>query len=162
METAIQFLERMYLPGYMTILSEDYSGDKAWFDFRPVEPQVTILSDRYLTPRGTHICLSQSSYCFFERLMIDRGYFNPGKLHQLGFEGRLKLVEFNQRFRREVKLSDLLQGRLDLTKLRHDKIPILRMDFDLGNRAITGSLTGVIAPHSMPQTNSDILRIDIS
>jgi len=148
----------MYLPGYMTILNEDYSKGKAWFDFKPVEPQVTVLSDKYLTPRGTHICLSQSSYCFFEKLIEDGGHFNPEELHQLGFDGRLKLVEFNQRFRKEVKLSEILQGRLELTKLRWGKMPLLKMDFDLGNKSITGNLVGVIAPNPIPQTNRDILK----
>jgi len=158
MNTSIQFLEAMYLPGYMTVLSEDYSGNKAQFDFRPVEPQVTVLSDNYLTPRGTHICLSQSSYCFFEYLMNNEGLMDPEELRGIGFEGRLKLVEFNQRFRREVNLSDNLQGSLTLTKLRHGKIPVVKMDFELGNRAITGNLTGVIAQNPVPQANSDLLR----
>jgi len=158
MKTAKQFLEEMYLPGYMTILSEGYGGNKAWFDFMPVEPQVTVLSDRYLSPRGTHICLSQSSYCFFERLMVDREFFDPEELQGIGREGRLKLVEFNQRFGREVPLSNNFQGRLVLTKLRHGKIPIVKMDFDLGNRSITGNLTGVIAPNPVTQTNTDIMR----
>jgi len=159
METGKQFLEKMYLPGFMTVVNDDYEGNEAWFDFHPVEPRVTVLSDIYLTPRGTHICLSQSSYLFAEQLLENKEFFNPEELQKLGFEGRLKLVRFNQRFRREVALSDVLQGKLTLTKLRPGKMPLLEMNFELGSkRDITGNLTGVIAPYSMPQTNADIMQ----
>ena len=73
-------------------------------------------------------------------------------------EGRLKIVELNQKFRKEVGLANPLQGRLTLTKLRQGKTPIIRLDFEIGNRAITGSMMGLIAPEPVPQLNADILR----
>ena len=159
METAIQFLERVYLPGYITILDQDFSGNKARFDFRPIEPPVTVLSDRYLTPRGTHILLSQGAYCFSEKLMIDNDLFDRETIERWGLAGRLKLVEFNQKFRKEINLSDTLQGRLTLTRLRPGKIPIVQFDFELGYRASTGNMTGLVSPKPTPQTNADILRL---
>ncbi|MDP3917347.1 MAG: hypothetical protein Q8Q42_03600 [Nanoarchaeota archaeon] len=160
MISTTQFLESIYLPGYMTVLNADYSGNVGLFKFKPAEPPVTILSDRYLTPRGTHISLSQGGICFVEQ-MIHEDKLDDLTIEELRGttrEGRLKLVEFNQRFRREVGLSDSLQGKMILTKHRSGKIPVVRFDFDLGNRSVIGDFTAVIAPHPVPQTNTDILR----
>ncbi len=159
MNTALQFLEQMYLPSYMTVSNTDFSGNRLYFDFEPVEPPVTVLSEKYLTPRGTHIVVSQSGYCVLEKEIEKLGLDAKG-LRDLTREGRLKLVEFNQRFRRELGLSETLQGRLTLTRLRAGKLPVIKLDFDLGERAVTGEMTGVIAPHSVPQTNADILRMN--
>ena len=158
-ETAFEWLSQMYLPGYMTLDSEDYDGRSACFKVRPVEPQVTVLSDKYLTPRGTHIIVSQASYCLFEQL-VSRGNLplTVDELRGVGELGRLKLVEFNQKLRKELPLSGRLEGRFSVTRLRGGAMPVVKMDFDLGNRAITGNLTGVIAPHTVVQANSDILR----
>jgi len=70
----------------------------------------------------------------------------------------LKIIELNQKYRKEVALDRDLQGRLDLTKSRWGKMPVFKVDFDLANRAITGNLTAVFAPKPMPQMNADILR----
>ncbi len=159
--TALDFLGEMYLPGYLTVCGQgDYVGrDKAFFVFNPVEPQVTLLSDKYVTPRGTHIMVSQASYCFFEYI-VGQEMLNieVDGLRNLGFDGRLKLVEFNQKFRKEIPISRGLQGRFDLKRLRVGTMPVVKMDFDFGGRAITGSLTAVIVSHPVPQTNVDIMR----
>lgn len=158
MTSAIQFLKKMYLPGYMTICAQDYDNNKARFDFKPVEPQVTVLSDRYLTPRGSHILLSQGLYCFSEIILCRTGEYDEDTLQKIGFEGRLKIVRLDQRFRREIPLDNNVEGRLDLTNSRLGKMPILKFIFNLGSGSITGSIVGVIAPRPMPQTNSSILR----
>jgi hypothetical protein len=158
-KSAIEFLRKMYLPGYMVIKNQNYGNNKqAWFNFQPVEPQVTVLSDKYLTPRGAHIFLSQGLYCFAEQIIPSSGYCSNNELQQLGFEGRLKMVEINERFKKEIELSNIVQGRIILTKMRMGKMPIIKFNFDLGERGIVGDLTCVIAPKSLPQTNYDILR----
>ena len=159
MKSALQFLEEMYLPGFLSVLDLDFSGNTAWFNFMPVEPQVTILSDQYLTPRGTHISLSQSSYCFCEEIIRRKEYMELAQIRNMGTTGRLKIVEFNQRFRAETKLNQILQGKLIISRFRWGKMPVVKMDFDLNEQAIAGDLTGVIAPHPVRQTNVDILRI---
>ena len=73
-------------------------------------------------------------------------------------EGRLKIIELNQKYRREVGLDRNLQGKLDLTKIRWGKMPMIKMNFDLANRAITGNLVGILASKSVPQTNADIWK----
>ncbi len=158
MQTALQFLKKMYLPGFMSVINLDFSDNILYFDFMPVEPRVTVLSDKYLTPRGSHICLSQASYCLFERLIQQKEIADTQSVRNIAKQGRLKLVEFNQRFRIEIGLSKTLQGKLTITKLRPGRMPLIKIDFNLANRSITGNLTGVIAPHSVPQTNQDILR----
>ena len=153
MKTATEWLKEMYLPGYMGLVSEDYTRNNGDFNFVPREPPVTVLSDMYLTPRGLHIFLSQAGYCFVERL-IGEGEFNDLDIESFRSQteqGRLKLVELYQKFRKEVGLANILQGRLVLTRLRPGRIPIVRFDFEVGNRAITGGMTGLIAPKPMPQ-----------
>ena len=137
MDSAIEFLTKMYLPGYMVIQNQNYGCDKqAWFDFNPIESQVTVLSDKYLTPRGTHIFLSQSVYCFAEQLITSLDYYNSQDLQQLGFDGRLKMVEINEKFRKEIELSNIIQGKLILTKIRMGKLPILKFNFDIGEKEL--------------------------
>ena len=60
MKTTLDFLKRVYFPGYMTITDIDFSGNNAYFNFRPVEPPVMLYTD-YFTPRGVHISISQAS-----------------------------------------------------------------------------------------------------
>jgi len=40
---------------------------------------------------------------------------------ELSMQGRMKIIELNQRYRREVHLNEILQGRLDLTRIRVGK-----------------------------------------
>ncbi len=160
METRFQFLERLYLPGYMTLKSEDYSRRDAVFRFAPTEPPVTALSTKYLTPRGAHIFISQGGLCLIEYVLEQEGFdMSIQEYRELTFQGRMKIVELNQRFRREVSLDTDLQGRIMLTKIRWGKMPLVKMDFDIANSAITGNLTGFLAPRPMPQLNEDILAI---
>ena len=154
-----QFLNKIYLPGYVAVLSENHSGRDSYFEFRPVEPPVTVFSDKYVTPRGTHILLSQASFCVVDNLVRSGELpMSSEEYYELGSEGRFKLVEFNQRFRREIRLDDVLQGKLTVTGLRLGRLPFLKIDFDLGSRAISGNLTAMLAPHPVPQTNVDIMR----
>lgn len=159
MDNSFQYLERLYLPGYMTLVSEDYDGNTGVFGIQPKEPQVTVFSSRYLTPRGSHISISQAGVCLVEQLMrqcvLD---FDITDFRDFTSEGRLKLIELNQRFKRELRLDAPIEGRFTLTHFRPGKIPVLKMDFDLGNRSFVGNLTGVIAPKPIPQMNADVLR----
>lgn len=159
METTFQFLEKVYLPGYMTISSEHYDGKRGVFDAQPKEPLVTILSSHYLTPGGSHIIISQAGICLVEHL-AGQGELDLDleSFRNLTCEGRLKLIELNQKFRRELPVDSYLQARFTLTKFKQGRIPVVQMDFDLGDRAFIGDLTCVIAPKPIPQMNADILR----
>ncbi len=160
METRFQFLERLYLPGYMGLQSEDYDKRSGVFDFTPMEPPVTILSTKYLTPRGAHIFISQAGLCLVEHVLIDEEFdMSIDEYRELTMDGRIKIIELNQKFRREIELDKVLQGRVDLTRIRWGRTPMIKMDFDLANNAITGNLTGVLAPKPMTQMNADILRV---
>ena len=158
MKTAIDTLKGMYLPGYVTIQSEDYDGKGATFDIKPVEIPVSRNPLKYLTPRGVHIIVSQGSYCFVENLAKEGKLdFDEEELKRVYFDFRLRLVEFNQRFRKELRLEDKLQGKMMLSKLRLGRIPILKMDFDLGNKAVSGNIIGMISPEPFA-TNVEIVR----
>jgi len=159
METRFQFLEGLYLPGYMGLQTEAYDKRSGVFDFIPIEPPVTILSTKYLTPRGAHIFISQAGFCLLE-YVLEREEFdmNVDEYKVLTAEGRLKIVELNQKFKREVGLENNLQGRMDLTRIRWGKMPMIKMDFDLADKSITGNFIGVLAPKPMSQMNADILR----
>lgn len=159
METAFDFLERVYLPGFMSLTSMEGDSNKAYFNFYPIEPQVTIFSERYLTPRGNHIILSQAVYCYCEEL-IERLGLDPNleTFREKWLKGMLKLTWLGQRFRRELGLDKKLQGRLTLTRLRTGRSPMVKMKFNLGEGAVSGDLTGVITSEPVPQMNADILR----
>lgn len=157
-ETKFQFLERLYYPGYMGLLTEDYDKRSAVFGFRPTEPPVFRAAD-YLTPRGAHIFISQGGICLVENALTEQGYdMSVEEYRRLTAEGRLKIIELNQKFRREIGLGRDLQGRIDLTKIRWGRIPMIKMEFDIANSSITGNLVGVLAPKPVSQTNSDIWR----
>ena len=159
MESSFQCLGRLYLPGYMTLVSEDYDGMTGVFGVMPREPPVTVFSSTYLTPRGSHIATSQAGFCLVERLMREGLIgFDVGDFRDHTSEGRLKLIELNQRFKRELRLDSPIEGKFTLTHFRPGKIPVVKMDFDLGNRGFVGDLTAVIAPKPVPQMNSDVLR----
>jgi len=159
MKTRFEFFGEIYLPGYFGLLNEDYNKRSGVFDFKPIEPLVTIFSERYFTPRGAHIFISQAGFClldnFFEREKFD---MNIEEYRDLSVQGRMKIIELNQKYRREIRLDKNLQGKIDLTKIRWGKMPMIKLDFNIANNAITGNLIGVLAPKPMPQTNVDILR----
>ncbi len=162
METRFQFLEQLYYPGYMGLLSEEYDKRSGVFGFKPTEPPVCRAVD-YLTPRGAHIFISQAGLCLVEYVLEQEGEkegfdMSVEDYRELTFEGRMKIVELNQRFRKEVGLDTNLQGRITLTRVRWGKMPIVKMDFDIANSAIRGNLTGFLAPRPMPQLNADIIR----
>ncbi|MFH1823585.1 MAG: hypothetical protein ABH817_02630 [archaeon] len=159
METALEFMERrFYLPGYMCLRELSYQGDSIVFNFQPVEPPVTT-HIKYFTPRGLHLAISQGTYAFLEELAKNNQVdLNHDQLREICLAGRLKLVEMSFRFRREIKLDKNLSGKLDLTKMRLGKMPLLKMDFDIEDRSLTGSLTGLISPIPVPQINQDVAR----
>jgi len=159
MQTRFGFLEKVYLPGYMGLLTQDYDKDSGVFRFRPTEPPVTILSTKYLTPRGAHIFISQGGLCLVEQ-MIEDGRLDTTieEYRTLTEGGRLKIVELYQKYRREVSLDSDLQGKLTVTKIRRGVMPVIKIDFDIASRAIRGNLTGVLAPNPVPQMNADVLR----
>jgi hypothetical protein len=187
--TTTEFLaQKVYLPGYMGITSEDYNKDGATFDFRVKEPLVTRGNIvEYLTPRGLHICISQGSYALVENLIREDefGEWNIETLRESALEGRVKITELNQKFKREIQIAHLreillegrvkitelyqkfgkevglgkpVQGRFNIERFRPGKMPILKLGFSFGNGAIIGKLTSVIAQKPTPQTNADIMR----
>lgn len=159
MQTRFQFLEGVYLPGYMCLRAEDYHGQSGIFDFNPTEPPVAKIPLGYLTPRGAHIFISQAGLCTIEQALEREGFdLSVGEFRELTMQGRMKIVQLNQRFRREVRLGENLQGKMDLERIRWGKLPIVQISFNIANKSITGNFTGVLAPHPVPQTNADITR----
>ncbi|MDP4039145.1 MAG: hypothetical protein Q8P57_01015 [Candidatus Pacearchaeota archaeon] len=45
-----------------------------------------------------------------------------------------------------------------MTSFRQERIPLIKMDFDLGGGGFAGDFTCVVAPRPTPQINSDFLR----
>lgn len=112
-----------------------------------------------MTPRGAHVFISQTGLCLLEYVLDNESIdMQVEDYRTFTREGRMKIVELNQKYRREIVLGNDIQGRMDLTRLRWGKLPMIKMDFDIANRAITGELIGVLAPKRMPQMNSDILK----
>ena len=163
--TAFEFLKNeVYLPGYMTLISADYDLKGGKFEFNIREPKVTRGSFvNYFTPRGLHICVSQAGYALVEN-MINEGVFeelNIQALRQIFLQGRVKIIDLYQKFRKEIELSKLIEGRFNITRLRLGKMPVLQLDFDFGNRAVSGNLTSLIVQKPMLQINQDLLRFKI-
>jgi len=93
--------------------------------------------------------------------MIRKGLvkgFEIPTLRKTLLEGRVKMTELCQKFRREIGLSEPVPGRLDIRKFRTGKMPVVKFDFSFANGAITGNLMSVIVPNPVPQTNTDISR----
>jgi len=164
MPNTFEFLEQqVYLPGYMTLASAAYDANGAEFKFNLKEPQVTRGIVNYFTPRGLHICVSQGGYALVEHLASKGklGDLDILNLRTIALEGRCKITELFQKFRKELELSEPIPGRIDITRLRLGKTPVLKFDFEFKNRAVTGNLVSIIAPKSMSQLNQDILRFKI-
>ena len=161
MDKTIEWLKnKFYLPGYMTLDKADQINKIGYFSFNLVEPPVARIDLHYLTPRGNHICISQASYWLIEQF-IELGkidILDVEGLRNLTLVGRLKMVELNQKLRKEIKLDEIIQGKLTLTNFRPGKMPLVKMDFDLGERGVIGNLTAVLAPKPVHQINSDIMR----
>jgi len=165
MPNTFEFLEQqIYLPGYMTLASAAYDANGAEFKFNLKEPPVTRGSFvNYFTPRGLHICISQAGYALVEHLANkgELGDLDVPNLRAIFLEGRIKITELFQKFRKELGLSEPIPGRIDITRLRLGKTPVLKFDFEFENRAVTGNLVSIIAPKPMSQLNQDILRFKI-
>jgi len=158
-----EFLEhQIFLPGYMTLASAIYDNNGAKFKFNLKEPKVTRGIVNYFTPRGLHICVSQGAYALVEYLASKGEFGNLDilNLREIALEGRLKITELFQKFRREVGLSEPIPGRIDITRLRLGKTPVLKVNFEFGAKAVTGNLVSIIAPKPMPQLNQNILRFN--
>ena len=152
-------LERMYLPNYITILSADYDRKSVLFKIKPMDFSVSNHPVDYLTPRGTHLIISQGAYCFIEHLVKEGKIdLTLPELRELYFDLRLQITRFSVDMRRGISLDRILQGKLTLTKLRNGKLPFIMMDFDLGNKSFSGDIKGVITPTSMPPTNTIALK----
>ena len=161
MPNTFEFLEQqVYLPEYMTLDSAVYAANGAKFKFNLKEPKVTRGIVNYFTPRGFHICISQAAYALAEYLASkgELGDLDILNLRTIALEGRLKITELFQKFRKEIGLSKPIPGRIDITRLRLGKTPVLKFDFEFGARAVTGNLVSIIAPKPMSQLNQDILR----
>ena len=162
-KTTFDFLtDEVYLPGYMLLRRADYDKKGGTFDFQVKEPPVARGNIvHYLTPRGLHICVSQAGYALVEN-MAREGLFEGVDISQLRstlLEGRVKITELYEKFRKEVGLSNVVQGRFEVRRLRLGKMPVLQLDFSFANNAVTGNMLSVVAPRPVPQTNNDIIRI---
>ena len=163
MDSAVDFLQQeVYVPGFMTIKNFSYSNNMGYFEFNPVEFKVSPLgSIDYLTPRGLHLCISQSTYSLMEELIenLDFG-FEKSYLREVVTQGRIKIKKLFQDFRREVKSNQLLEGKVELVDFRTGRMPLLVFDFNFGNKSILGWTKNVIAPNSLPQTNINLTRLN--
>ncbi len=159
--TTFEFLERkVYLPGYMALTSGDYNGSRAIFGVQIKEPPVARVVN-YFTPRELHIAVSQASFAIAEHLISEGRAedMDIESFRRLVLEGRMRIVELNQSWRKEVEASRLIQGVFDIRRARNGRMPIVQLDFDFAEGAAYGNLTAVIARHPVPQTNADIVRI---
>ncbi len=162
MKTTFDFLaDEVYLPGYMTLSNPDYGKNWATFNFNVREPPVARGNIvHYFTPRGLHICVSQAGMALVEN-MVKEGLVEDISIPEFRntvLEGRLKITELYQKFRKEVGLSKPLPGRIDVVRFRQGRIPVLKLNFDFGNRAVNGNLVSVIAPKPTHQLNADLMR----
>ncbi len=151
----------MYLPRYMSVMAVESRKESMTFDFVPVEPQVTVLSSQYMTPRGAHVCVSQAVYAFAEEIAPRLFGIDVKKLREVYLGGRLRLRKILFDHKKELETDGTFPGRLDLIRFRPGRIPYIEMNYDLGDGALVGFITGVIAPQTVPQTNQDILRREI-
>ncbi len=162
LQSTFEFIRNIYLPGYMTLANADYDSKGGTFEFNIREPPV-VKGDwvNYFTPRGLHICVSQAGFALAENLV------NEGKLEYLDIQsfrnivlqGKTKITELYQKWRREIGTEEPIQGRFNITKARFGKVPVLKMDFDFGNKSVHGNLTSIITSQPVAQTNQDILII---
>jgi len=144
-ESRLEFVGGLYFPGFMGISTEDYDSREGIFNFRAIEPKVCRVVD-YLTPRGVHIFLSQAGYCLMEYILDKEGFdISIGQYRKLARDGRIKIVELNQKYRREIPVGENLQGKMDLKKIRWGKLPMIKIDFDIDNGGVYGNLVGVLA-----------------
>lgn len=86
-----------------------------------------------------------------------KGYEVPS-LRATLLEGRMKITELYQKFKKELETSEPIPGKIDVTRFRAGRMPFLKLDFSFANNTISGNLVSVIAPKPVPQTNVDILR----
>jgi len=162
---SLEFLsEQVYLPGYMAVREVDISraGGKFLFDVK--EPKVTrgnIVN--YFTPRGLHICVSQAGYVLAENLAEEGllGDLEINSLRAIFLQGRVKITELYQKFRKEIELTPSLSGTFNITQMRLGKTPVMKMNFEFGNKKAEGFLTSIIALSPTNQLNQDILRFQI-
>lgn len=165
MPNTFEFLEQeIYLPGYMTLASAKYHDNGAGFLFNVREPPVVRGSIvDYITPRGLHICISQAGYALAENL-IKEGEFKGldlGTLREILLQGRVKITELFQKFRKEVGIVEPIPGEFIITRMRPGKTPVIKLDFNFAEGAITGNLVSMIVAKPTPQLNQDIVRFQI-
>jgi len=157
-----EFLEqKVYLPEYMTLFKADYDKNGGTFEFNLKEPKVTRGSFvNYFTPRGLHICVSQAGYALIENLAKEGQLedMDIQTLRNVLLQGRVKIIELYQKFRKEIGLSKPIQGRFDISRLRLGRTPVLKLEFDFGNRAVNGNLVSIIAKRPTVQLNQYALR----
>lgn len=164
MKTLDFLREQIYLPGFMAIKEYDAYSTGGSFLFNIKEPKVTRGSFiNYFTPRGLHICVSQASYAIVENMINEKKLeeLDIQTLRQIFLQGRIKITELYQKFRKEVELGKPISGTFNITQMRLGKTPVMKMDFEFDNGKVEGYLTSLIAPLPMPQLNQDLLRFHI-
>lgn len=156
--------EQVYLPEFMAVQEAQFGDREGRFLFDVKEPQVTrgnIVN--YFTPRGLHICVSQAGYILAENL-IEQGLLGDLEINSLRdilLQGRVKITELYQKFRKEIRLDKPLTGTFEISQMRLGKTPILKMNFEFGGEQVLGYLTSVIVSSPTKQLNQDLLRIQI-
>ena len=164
LEPVKEFLANsVYLPGYMSLRGEEYSKNRGTFGFDFREPPVARGSIiHYVTPRGLHIAISQAGYALAENLAKEGliGEYSSQVLRSILLQGRVKIIELDQRFRREIELGREVQGRFEIRRSRLSRrIPLLlEMFFEFDNRAVTGRVVSVIAPKPVTSLNKEVTR----
>lgn len=158
MKTGLDIVREMYSSEFMTLTSEDYDKESSVFGFIPKEPPVTKQPIDYLTPRGTHLFISQGAYCLVENLIREgKIEFTANELRDLYFKLRLQLTDFGVKMRRPISLDKLVQGKLSLKKFRPGKLPVIVINYDIGNKSFRGTTLGTISSYPTA-TNTGALR----
>lgn len=162
----IEFLrEKVYLPEFMTLTSIDYDKKEWVFNFNPNEPVVARrhIQPHYVTPRGIDLCIVQAGYSIAENLVNENllGDLNLETLRQTLLEGRIRIIDIYEKFRKELNLREPIQGRFNISRLRLGKNPILKLDFGFANNTIRGFFTSIITENPNPQLNSYASRFKI-
>ncbi|MDA3836331.1 MAG: hypothetical protein PF542_01800 [Nanoarchaeota archaeon] len=163
MKDALNFLkEDVYLPGYTTIENFKYDKNRGLFEFNPVEFLVSPIEKiDYLTPRGLHLCLSQASYALGEEILNKELGGDVSEVRKSLLEGRVKIIELNQKLRKEIKTGEPLFGEVTLRASRRGKTPIYSWEFDFGDKSIYGNMVTIIAQDQMIQTNASLSRLNL-
>lgn len=153
-----EFLKsEIYLPEYVVLREADFDKKGGTFAFIAKEPLIARSTSQpnYLTLKGLPLCLSQAAYAIGENLVKEGllGDLEIMNLRKILSEGRIRIPEVYERFRRQVKLGKPIQGRFDIAHLRLGKKTLLKLNYDFENNSIEGNFISIITNTPNPPMN---------